>query len=238
MRKKQIKIGCCGFAVSRKRYFHDFSVVEVQQTFYEPPSESTLKQWRIEAPEGFEFTIKAWQIITHPFTSPTYKRTKSCIGNPENYGFFKNTQEVYEAWKTTLKVAEILQSNIILFQTPSSFKPDKDNIENMKKFFDYIDREDLTFVLELRGWQWNQILTVTEATATVPVITEEHLYNDIPAELYYLRLHGRQGYKYKYADTDLKQIYQRVLELDRSVYVLFNNIHMYDDAMRLKKMIE
>ncbi|RME66125.1 MAG: DUF72 domain-containing protein, partial [Nitrospirae bacterium] len=127
-----LKIGTCGFPVARNRYYRDFSVVEVQKTFYEPPSQETLKKWRDEAPEGFEFTLKAWQIITHPFTSPTYRRTKSIYGNTDNYGFFRDTQEVYQAWERTRLVAEVLKAEIILFQTPSSFKPTDENIKNME----------------------------------------------------------------------------------------------------------
>lgn len=48
-----------------REYFERFSIVEVQQTFYEPPARSTLLRWRESAPQGFEFTLKAWQLITH-----------------------------------------------------------------------------------------------------------------------------------------------------------------------------
>ena len=35
-----------------------------------------LTRWRDQVPAGFEFTIKAWQIVTHESTSPTYRRLK------------------------------------------------------------------------------------------------------------------------------------------------------------------
>ena len=35
--KVEVKVGCCGFPVSMKRYFQEFRVVEVQKTFYKPP---------------------------------------------------------------------------------------------------------------------------------------------------------------------------------------------------------
>ena len=31
------RVGCCGFPISLRRYAEEFSVVEVQQTFYQPP---------------------------------------------------------------------------------------------------------------------------------------------------------------------------------------------------------
>ncbi|MET1127893.1 MAG: DUF72 domain-containing protein, partial [Thermoproteota archaeon] len=69
--KCRVLSGCCGFPLSRKRYFERFNVVEVQQTFYDPPSADTLRRWREEAPKGFVFTVKAWQAVTHPSSSPT-----------------------------------------------------------------------------------------------------------------------------------------------------------------------
>jgi uncharacterized protein YecE (DUF72 family) len=36
-------------------------VVEVQQTFYQPPRVATLEKWRLDAPANFEFTLEAWQ---------------------------------------------------------------------------------------------------------------------------------------------------------------------------------
>jgi uncharacterized protein YecE (DUF72 family) len=65
-------------------------LVEIQSTFYEIPARiETVKKWREEAPRDFEFTIKAFQVITHDSKSPTYKRLKRKFGNPKNYGFFK-----------------------------------------------------------------------------------------------------------------------------------------------------
>lgn len=62
---RQQRIGWCGFPVAQKRYYGALPCVEVQQTFYQPPQSSTLRRWRNEAPEGFLFTVKAWQFITH-----------------------------------------------------------------------------------------------------------------------------------------------------------------------------
>src|SRR4051812_5923266 len=64
-----MKLGMCGFTVARSTYFRQFPVVEVQQTFYDPPSDTVFERWRADAPAGFEFTMKAWQAITHRGTS-------------------------------------------------------------------------------------------------------------------------------------------------------------------------
>jgi hypothetical protein len=66
-----LKIGCCGFGETQKRYFVRFPVVEIQQSFYQPPRPDTARRWRREAGTSFVFTLKAWQMITH---DPTYRR--------------------------------------------------------------------------------------------------------------------------------------------------------------------
>lgn len=56
----KIFVGCCGFPVNKKEYFKNFEVVEIQQTFYQPPEKiETIKKWREEAPSNFEYTLKA-----------------------------------------------------------------------------------------------------------------------------------------------------------------------------------
>ena len=119
----QVKIGCCGFPVSKEKYYKNFDVVEIQKTFYQPPEEKMVLKWREEAPDDFEFTLKAWQLITHEASSPTYRRLKLKIpeSKKKNYGFFKPSDEVWEAWEKTEKMAQILKPKIIVFQCPPRF---------------------------------------------------------------------------------------------------------------------
>lgn len=121
----QIKIGCCGFPVSRARYFGAFDVVEIQQTFYHPPDISLAEKWRRESPEGFEYTIKAWQFITHEPKSPTYRKLKMEIPREKekNYGSFRPTDEVRMAWERTMGIADAPDARVIVFQSPASFEP-------------------------------------------------------------------------------------------------------------------
>ena len=54
----KILIGTCGFAESHRKLFGEFDILEVQQTFYQPPRLSTAERWREEAPAEFVFTLK------------------------------------------------------------------------------------------------------------------------------------------------------------------------------------
>jgi len=44
---RAVKVGRCGFAGSQTGYFQSFELVEVQQTFYEPPRKTTAERWRM-----------------------------------------------------------------------------------------------------------------------------------------------------------------------------------------------
>ncbi|MEW6070862.1 MAG: DUF72 domain-containing protein, partial [Candidatus Thermoplasmatota archaeon] len=138
-----MKVGCCGFPKAMQEYFKQFEVVEVQKTFYEPPSIENLKKWRSQAPKNFEFTVKAWQVITHPATSPTYRKSKY---KPEDCGFFKPCKEVFDAWERTKEACNALNANLVIFQCPPSFKPEKENIKNMYEFFKTISTKNFIFI--------------------------------------------------------------------------------------------
>ena len=50
-------VGCAGFAVPATRYFKEYLFVEVQETHLAVPGPGTLRRWRREAPQGFEFAL-------------------------------------------------------------------------------------------------------------------------------------------------------------------------------------
>ena len=124
-----IKVGCCGFPVKRGEYFKHFDLVEVQITFYKFPKENTLEGWRKESPKNFEFVIKASQFFTHPPNSPTYRRLGRSLSDEErkSVGFFKLNEITRSAWDKMLRYCKILNSNKLLFQTPSTFKATDEN---------------------------------------------------------------------------------------------------------------
>ena len=102
-----MKLGMCGFTIGAATYFRQFSVVEVQQTFYDPPPLGTTQKWRAQAPEDFEFTMKAWQVITHFGTSRTYRRLRREFSDRARAeaGGFRVNETTLSAWATTLEAA-------------------------------------------------------------------------------------------------------------------------------------
>lgn len=58
-------------------------LVEVQQTFYDPPREATMRGWRALARSGFDLAIKARHLVTHDGSSPTYRRFRTPLGDAD-----------------------------------------------------------------------------------------------------------------------------------------------------------
>lgn len=236
---KDIIIGCCGFPCAKKEYYHKFPAVEIQSTFYELPHLDTAKKWRQEAPPDFEFTIKAWQLITHEATSPTYRRLKTKI--PENkrgtYGSFKLTQEVFEAWQRTSEIAKALKTRIVLFQCPPSFIPSRKNIRNLRGFFEQIKGDDLLFAWEPRGsWPEELIRDICNDLGLIHCVDPFFMEPRSISPINYFRLHGKPLYnlKYTYSGNDMN----RLLDFCKNkTYVFFNNLNMLEDSLRFLRLV-
>lgn len=235
-----LNIGCCGFRSAREKYYEAFSVVEVQHTFYNPPKIETLKRWRTEAPPGFEFTLKAYQLITHEGDSPTYHRLKKQPAKEmlEECGSFRPTQTVADAFRTTLNCAIALNASMILFQCPSRFRPEEENIENLRRFFKSalsLKPEGIRFAWEPRG-EWPEALIgeLCEELSLVHAVDPFKGTSLTPALRYY-RLHGRGRANQRYTNSELCEL-SDAIESNIETYVMFNNVFMLQDAETFRKI--
>ncbi len=222
-----IKVGCCGYPTSMKKYYEKLQLVEINRTFYEYPKMSTVAGWREKVPSDFEFTVKAHQGISHKFRF----ELEPCI----------------KAFDQMKEICKTLKARILLIQTPGSLRPDK--LGDAEKFFKKISREGLVIVWETRGpaWETSSIrekLAETLRELDVPHVTDP--FRAIPvytSDVAYFRLHGsgKRMYYYQYADEELKGLRELVKPLEaegKEVYVLFNNLAMFDDGMRFMNFIE
>ncbi|MDQ6786353.1 MAG: DUF72 domain-containing protein [Acidobacteriota bacterium] len=236
----KIRIGTCGFHVTKEKYAELFSTVEIQHTFYQPPQIKTLERWRAEVPENFEFAIKAWQLITHEAKSPTYKRLKKKLTEEQltQTGRFQPTAIVREAWETTLACAKALQAKTILFQCPASFKPYEENLENLEKFFSQVKHGKLNFAFEPRGVAWTDkiIKDICDRFDLWHTVDPFARITTTPDKIYY-RLHGRTGWRYKYEPDELEEL-AAMLPKNKISYVFFNNIQMTEDALVFQEMVK
>ncbi len=234
-----VRVGCCGFAMSREKYFARFPVVEIQQTFYQLPKLETAQRWREEAPPGFEYTMKVWQLITHEATSPTYRRLREPL--PETarakYGSFKDTDEVWRAWQRTAEFATALGARVLVFQCPASFRPTETNVTNLRRFFGKIGPAGFTLVWEPRGnWPAELVRELCDELNLVHCV-DPLKTAPLAGKIRYYRLHGRSGYRYVHTEEDFAQI-RSCLATGQTNYVLFNNVQMTEDAARFSEYLK
>jgi uncharacterized protein YecE (DUF72 family) len=233
-----VQIGCCGFPVGRRQYAARLLVAEVQQTFYQPPRVETARRWRSEVPPEFEFTLKAWQLITHEATSPTYRRLRRPLSQEERtqVGSFKDTPLVWQAWEATRQLALALGARRIVFQCPASFGPTEDNHRRLRQFFGRLDREGLILVWEPRGdWPREEVAELCRELQLLPAL-DPFRARPLAGARAYFRLHGKGGYRYAYTDEDLATL-RSLAAGYQEAYVLFNNQHMWADACRFDELV-
>jgi len=222
-----VKVGCCGFPTSMQKYYEGFSIVEVQRTFYAYPRISTVTKWRDEAPSNFEFTVKAHQDISH-----THR--------------FKSEASV-QAFEQMKQICNMLKARILLIQTPASFRSDK--LSDAIDFFEIVERGSITLVWETRGPDWDKPEKRAALSKALKKVDVSHVVDplkNLPAHagnVAYFRLHGlgERLYHYKYSDNELARLRKLTARFESEgaeVYVLFNNLAMWDDATRFQRCLE
>jgi uncharacterized protein YecE (DUF72 family) len=229
------KTGCCGFPLPKIEYAECFPVAEVQQTFYEPPMISTLQHWRSLVPSDFEFTLKAWQLITHSAKSPTYRRLKTKLTPSElaQCGSFQMSPVVLRAWERTRACAEALSARCVLFQCPASFNCTPINIDQMRSFFNTVERRGLIFLWEPRGdWPENRMLSLCRELNLEHAV-DPFLARAVTTGLIYFRLHGGKNFRQVFTNAELQYV-AGLIPAGRPAYIMFNNTSMLNDATRFE----
>jgi uncharacterized protein YecE (DUF72 family) len=112
-------------------YSSQLSSVEINYTFRRFPTEKSLTTWREQAQDGFVFTLKANQRITH----------------------FKRLEDTDEDVRAFLNVAKTLGDKLgcVLFQCPPSLQYRRELIE---AFVGYLPPGPPRFAMEFRHPSW------------------------------------------------------------------------------------
>ena len=111
-------------------YAEHFRAVEINNTFFRMPTESVLRQWADDVPDGFRFAMKAPQLITHR----------------------KRLKEVDEPVAQLFQVAGALEARLgpVLFQLPPNFKKD---LPRLVTFLDLVPT-NAKVAMEFRHPSW------------------------------------------------------------------------------------
>ena len=235
-------IGCCGWAGSQAEYISQFPVIEIQSTFYDPPTSKVAARWRAISPPDFEFCIKAWQLITHAASSPTYRRLRRPIDAKRRafFGSFQDTDEVWQAWRKTREIAEAVRATVVLFQCPASFRAIRPNIQNLSRFFQKLGPQSFRIAWEPRGpWPAEVVRDLCAQYRLIHCVDPLGAAPNCGSASYW-RLHGKGSYSYRYTNDDLLELKRLLLfaPAQPQAYILFNNIRMKEDAIRFRVLLD
>ncbi len=208
-------------------YAREFSTCEVNFTYYRMPDASILERMARKTPEGFLFTVKAFQGITH--------RRGESDPVPLIAEFSERLKPLIEAGKF----------GCVLAQFPYSFHATRSNREYLKRLREGFGK--LPVVVEFRSGDWIEDRTYEELRSFdlgFCCVDQPRLKGLVPpvalatADVAYVRFHGRNAakwwdhqeawerYDYAYSRDELGEWVPRLNELDAEVkrtFVFANN---------------
>lgn len=221
--KKDYFIGCSGFHykdwkgkfypedIPQKKwleyYAEQFDTVEINNSFYRMPKETTMEQWYERVPEGFSFTLKGSRYVTH----------------------IKKLNDIDESVKNFYHLADLLKEKLgcILWQLPPNLRK---NAEKLKNFCSVLN-EDYHNVIEFRhnSWYDEEVYNIMKNHNVAFCIISAP--GDLPedtittADFAYVRFHGKKDwYNYKYSKDEMETWSNSIQSLNaKQVYAYFNN---------------
>ena len=107
----------------------------------------------------------------------SYQTTSIPEPRQVRYGSFQCTDEVFDAWRTTLDAAQALEAIAVVFQCPASFSPRATHIRNLRGFFRTIARDAgcIRLCWEPRGeWRRETVLELCEESGLALVLDPFH----------------------------------------------------------------
>jgi uncharacterized protein YecE (DUF72 family) len=239
-----VRIGCAGLpnGVSRTQYFKQLDLLETDVAFIEPPRELALRRWHADAPPGAAFTMIGWQLITHDADTDGYARLHEPLPAEKRreVGSFRVTPTTRDAWARTVAAARVLESEVILLQTPPSFSPSQANQDAMRRFFAEVvgDERGPVIAWEPRGvWAPQTAGKLAAELGVVLAVDPLQLEIEPPegAEAYF-RLYGL-GLQRGRIDEHAMDLIADMLDGYQRAWVVFNNVEKYPDAQRFRKLM-
>jgi uncharacterized protein YecE (DUF72 family) len=207
-------------------YVRDFDTVEMNNTFYQLPKESSFDAWRAAVPSNFVFALKGSRFLTHMIK---LKDPERGIGN-----FLPRARRLGR------------KLGPILWQLPPKWNV---NVERLEEFLTKLPR-GLRYAFELRNpsWMCDRVYEVLHKHNAAFCVYELAGYRspvEITATWTYVRLHGPTQFKYQgsYSDAQLMKwaqwIDDRAHKLER-IYVYFDNddsAYAVNNALTLKRLV-
>jgi uncharacterized protein YecE (DUF72 family) len=204
-------------------YARHFDTVEVNNTFYQLPSERTFDSWREQAPSEFCFALKFSRYATQ---MKKLKEPGATIGS-----FMERASRLRESLGP------------LLVQLPPRWKRD---VPRLAAFLDAAP-SDVRWAIEFRDASWLHddvfgVLRNHGAGLVIHDLIENHP-REITADFVYLRFHG-VDYSHQYSPLALSgeaAWIRDCLERELDVYTYFNNDYRgyaVSNALVLRRYVE
>ena len=203
-------------------YSRMFNFVEVNSTFYAVPDLKMVERWRRLVPSDFKFSVRAHRSITH-----TYR--------------LRAVHEVFDAFELMKQICRILGAEVLHLQTPASFEPNAETLQNLEQLLSSLNLGGLRLALEFRGMhghglpsEFSKVMQDHDLTHCVDLSRGE--MPDYDSDILYTRLFGRGHHNvYQPSDAELMEIDRKVSSSkSKKVTMSFHFVKMYKDAARLK----
>lgn len=206
-----------------------FDTVEINTTFYRPPTPWLARQWvrKVAHNPDFEFTAKLWQRFTHE---------GAALGTEDERKFKEGIQPLVDADRL----------GALLVQFPWRFKNEPGNREWLGTLLDAFFEYPLVVEFRHASWLTDEVLDflrqrgVGFANIDQPVIGKSVPPTSLAtSEIGYIRFHGRNyrdwfregagrddRYNYLYSDEELEEWVDRVRDLEKQTkknFLIYNN---------------
>lgn len=219
-------------------FAEEFQTLEINYTYYRMPSARTLAAMANKTPDGFLFTVKATQEMTHAR---------------------ERDDKLFTEFKQALKpLHDQNKFGCILAQFPSSFHATDESREYLAWMREQLAA--LPVVVEFRNKDWlsEETYTLLRSLDFGFCCVDEPFFPrvaEVTSEIAYVRFHGRnykkwwkhehawERYDYTYPPEELEEWVPRIREMDgmaEKVFVFANNHYNaqgIDTARQLKLML-
>jgi uncharacterized protein YecE (DUF72 family) len=216
-------------------YSQLFNTVEINSSFYRPPTPDIAESWIRRTPDEFVFSAKLWQKFTHPkmFKEATGLKAEIRL---EDVNLFN------DGMKPLLESGKL---GALLAQFPPSFENNEYGHKIIRALIETFGHYPLAVEFRHRSWSddpntesllsANNVcwVRIDEPKFRFSVARETPLTSDLA----YFRFHGRNKemwwigdnetrYKYLYSPEEISELAQEVketLQKMKSTFVYFNN---------------
>jgi uncharacterized protein YecE (DUF72 family) len=222
-------------------YSNYFDTVELNTTYYRPPSSSMMESLARKTSDGFLFFVKLHQSMTH--------------GRDAVAADYQKFREALRPLEESRRLGGVLA------QFPWGFRRNPTNLGYVLRMADKVAPHPLFVEFRHGDWLSEDVLSaMTNASIGYVVVDEPALSGLVPPEVHttsetgYVRLHGRNAatwwgggperYLYNYSKAELQAWVEKVRKMAKKaavVYVFFNNCHAGHaarNAMLMKQMLE